>query len=266
MPPEGDVRSMSVTELEIGARARNALRKIGVRTLGELSRVSSEELLASRCVGWLTVEEIIRALAAYGLSLRDSPFLAGGGRHSGRDRETIDPRFVAFAREPWENLHLPVWVLDLCPRTLAWLEQRGILSVRDLVETTADDLWLLARDADLPLDRTVEMLDELFVRFRAFGLSFSPQRLPRLEFCLPSGGPEFLSSYRIDEFCLLAETVFRLEHAGLHTLGDLRGRPGSVTAEVEHWPEEPRLQAHALMAMVDRGGVAVPDPPALSTP
>ena len=58
-----------VTDFELSVRARNALRKMNIRTLGDLLRVSEAELRSFKNLGDASIEEIKAMLAQRGLRL-----------------------------------------------------------------------------------------------------------------------------------------------------------------------------------------------------
>jgi DNA-directed RNA polymerase subunit alpha len=66
---EGDDRL--IEELEIGVRAYNCLKRAGIQTVGDLIQRSESELNAIPNFGKRSTEEVIEALNALGLSLRD---------------------------------------------------------------------------------------------------------------------------------------------------------------------------------------------------
>lgn len=70
--PGGDpeLLSRSVTELELSARSRKCLQRLGVTTLGDLASRTEQELLAIKNFGQTSLNEIKRRLTEAGLSLR----------------------------------------------------------------------------------------------------------------------------------------------------------------------------------------------------
>jgi DNA-directed RNA polymerase subunit alpha len=65
-----DIVSRSVTELELSARSRKCLQRLGITTLGELASRSEQELLSIKNFGQTSLNEIKRRLSELGLSLR----------------------------------------------------------------------------------------------------------------------------------------------------------------------------------------------------
>jgi DNA-directed RNA polymerase subunit alpha len=68
-PAEGDERL--IEELEIGVRAYNCLKRAGIQTVGDLVTHSESELNAIPNFGRRSTEEVMEALHALGLHLRD---------------------------------------------------------------------------------------------------------------------------------------------------------------------------------------------------
>ena len=68
-PSEGDDRL--IEELEIGVRAYNCLKRAGIQTVGDLVQRSESELNAIPNFGKRSTDEVMEALHALGLNLRD---------------------------------------------------------------------------------------------------------------------------------------------------------------------------------------------------
>lgn len=247
-----DARATRIDAIGLSVRSYRGFLELGIRTVGDAPRVSAGELMATRCFGRLNLQEVREALGTLGLALRGDPAPVSSEADTTAESlgSAVFTWFSRFAGEPTAHMGMPVWVLDLCPRSLAWLTRRQIRTVRDLVGSTADDLWLLALAEDLPLDEVLKHLDEVSVRLASFGLRLRSAFPLREEFHLPAGRPEQLADYRLDEFRLRAETVLRLRSAGVRTLGDLRVRAAELDRELATWPPETRTQAHALLALL----------------
>lgn len=65
-----DVLSIPVEDLGLKGRPRNVLKAMGIRTVGELAKVSQMELYDQRSFGTGGVNEILGKLSQYGLTLR----------------------------------------------------------------------------------------------------------------------------------------------------------------------------------------------------
>ncbi len=64
---------MSVDELGLSTRSRKCMDRLGVSTMGELTRLSEDDLLAAPNFGRTSVAEIKTKLTALGLSLSETP-------------------------------------------------------------------------------------------------------------------------------------------------------------------------------------------------
>lgn len=60
-----------ITELELSVRSLNCLKRAGVRTLGDLAKLTKEKLMKMRNMGRKSVDEIIAMLKQYGIELQD---------------------------------------------------------------------------------------------------------------------------------------------------------------------------------------------------
>jgi DNA-directed RNA polymerase subunit alpha len=70
----GGMENFPIEELELGVRSYNCLKRVGIETIGDLVSKSENELGAIPNFGKKSIEEVMDALAAHGLTLR-----GGGG-------------------------------------------------------------------------------------------------------------------------------------------------------------------------------------------
>jgi DNA-directed RNA polymerase subunit alpha len=70
---EADKLSLAIEELDISSRAMNTLKKLGINTIGDLVKMSEEDLKEAKSIGRKALKEIKEALAEYGLELAPSP-------------------------------------------------------------------------------------------------------------------------------------------------------------------------------------------------
>src|SRR6516164_8381534 len=61
------VLEIPVTDFELSVRSRNCLKKMNIRTLGDLTRVNEQQLLSSKNFGETSLNEIKQILGAKGL-------------------------------------------------------------------------------------------------------------------------------------------------------------------------------------------------------
>jgi DNA-directed RNA polymerase subunit alpha len=70
-PEQGDAMQKRIEDLELSVRSRNAMRNLGVETLGDLSKLSEKDLMVVKNFGQTSMNEVKEKLAEYGLSLAD---------------------------------------------------------------------------------------------------------------------------------------------------------------------------------------------------
>jgi len=67
------LHSKSVAEFDFSVRVRRSLQRFGVATVGELTQLTKEDLLAIRNFGPTSLIEVQARLAEFGLSLKLGP-------------------------------------------------------------------------------------------------------------------------------------------------------------------------------------------------
>jgi len=67
--PRGDGASVRVADLELSARSRKALDRLGMETLGDLAKMTEEKLLACKNFGETSLNEVKQVLRRHGLTL-----------------------------------------------------------------------------------------------------------------------------------------------------------------------------------------------------
>ena len=70
---EEDKLSLAIEELEISSRATNTLKKLGIHTIGDLVKMTEQDLKEAKSIGRKSLKEIKDALAEMGLELAPSP-------------------------------------------------------------------------------------------------------------------------------------------------------------------------------------------------
>ena len=68
-PPSSDGQSVTIADLELSARSRKALDRLGIETLGELANLTEERLLGCKNFGETSLNEVKQVLRRYGLAL-----------------------------------------------------------------------------------------------------------------------------------------------------------------------------------------------------
>ena len=127
------VLEIPVTDFELSVRSRNCLKKMNIKTLGDLTRVSEQQLLSSKNFGETSLQEIKEMMASKGLRLGQS--LEEGGHYEMRYRpqQPLSPEEQAVLGKPVSELNLSV-------RARKCMNRLGINNLSDLVNRTADEL------------------------------------------------------------------------------------------------------------------------------
>ncbi len=126
------ILSVPVTDFELSVRSRNCLQKMGIRTLGDLTRTTESELLASKNFGETSLVEIRDMLTSKGLDL-------GQFAH---ERIESEPSYDLSSLSPDEQalLNRPISDLNLSVRARKCMVRLGLSTVGELVRKTGDDL------------------------------------------------------------------------------------------------------------------------------
>jgi DNA-directed RNA polymerase subunit alpha len=127
------VLEVPVTDFELSVRSRNCLKKMNIRTLGDLTRVSEQQLLSSKNFGETSLAEIKEIMASKGLHLGQS--LEDGAQHELRYRpqQPLSPEEQAILNKSVSDLNLSV-------RARKCMNRLGINTLGDLVARSADEL------------------------------------------------------------------------------------------------------------------------------
>ncbi len=123
-----------VTDFELSVRARNCLKKMEIRTLGDLLKVTEHELMAYKNFGETSLTEIKQMLTARGLRLGQG--LEGGGYMFKRPERYAELREIAGD----EILSSPVATLELSVRARKALQLLNVQTVGDLASVTEAEL------------------------------------------------------------------------------------------------------------------------------
>ena len=70
---EGKHSSISIEELELSVRAYNCLKRANINSLGELLKLTYDDLMNIKNFGKKSADEVIERLRQFGLGLADSP-------------------------------------------------------------------------------------------------------------------------------------------------------------------------------------------------
>src|SRR5262249_1628092 len=127
------VLEIPVTDFELSVRSRNCLKKMNIKTLGDLTRVNEQQLLSSKNFGETSLAEIKEMMATKGLRLGQS--LEEGAQHDLFRRPA-----QALSGQEQATLNKPVTDLNLSVRARKCMNRLGINTLGDLIQRTADEL------------------------------------------------------------------------------------------------------------------------------
>ncbi|MEM1166987.1 MAG: DNA-directed RNA polymerase subunit alpha C-terminal domain-containing protein [Planctomycetota bacterium] len=122
-----------VTDFELSVRARNCLKKMNIRTLGDLLRVTEAELMGYRNFGEASLIEIKEMLQTKGLRLGQ-----GLDDQHRRIRKQVADSLRGSGNE--QSLNKPVSELGLSVRARKALQLLGIATLGDLAARTEAEL------------------------------------------------------------------------------------------------------------------------------
>ncbi len=123
-----------VTDFELSVRARNCLKKMEIRTLGDLLKVSENELLSYKNFGETSLVEIKHMLTARGLRM-------GQGAEGGHVSRVHQDRYEELLNHaPEQILKQPVSALNLTVRARKALQALNIQTLGELAIRTEAEL------------------------------------------------------------------------------------------------------------------------------
>ncbi len=151
------VLEIPVTDFELSVRSRNCLKKMNIRNLGDLLRITEQELLSYKNFGETSLNEIKALLAQKGLRLGQS---AEAGTQPPRRPQS------PVSDIPPEILAKHVNDLELSVRSRKALQRLNINTVAELVARTQDELLGCKNFGETSLDEIKEQLAKLNVTLR----------------------------------------------------------------------------------------------------
>jgi len=152
--------NMPVTDFELSVRARNCLRKMNIRTLGDLLKVTETELLSYKNFGDTSLVEIKEMLTLKGLRLGQS--IDNGGM-SKAHAEVLE---ALKGEAPEYVLSKPISQLNLSVRARKALQQLGIGSLGELAIRTEAELMGIKNFGATSLVEIKEVLQQNGLNFR----------------------------------------------------------------------------------------------------
>jgi len=121
-----------VTDFELSVRSRNCLQSMDIRSLGDLTRISEQELLSGKNFGETSLNEVRELMRQHNL-------VVGQNMHQKARGETAAP---ARDMSPEEQAMLSMTIADMqfSVRSRKCMARLGITTVGELVQHTPDEL------------------------------------------------------------------------------------------------------------------------------
>jgi DNA-directed RNA polymerase subunit alpha len=128
-----------VTDFELSVRSRNCLRKMNIRTLGDLTRTTEAALLASKNFGETSLAEIKEMMSSKGVRL-GMALEAVDRVGLVRAHQAASPPMIELSQEERAALAKPISDLSLSVRAKKAMSKLNIQSLSDLIQRTGDEL------------------------------------------------------------------------------------------------------------------------------
>ena len=152
------ILNIPVAQFELSVRSRNCLQKMGIETIGDLTRVSEQELLNSKNFGETSLVEIKEVLANKGLSI-------GQFAHDSAPKdEPIDMSHLS--QEEQAMMERPIGDLNLSVRARKCMTRLGLNTIGELLRKNGDELLECKNFGITSLNEIREKLTEMGLRLR----------------------------------------------------------------------------------------------------
>lgn len=149
-----------VTDFELSVRSRNCLRKMNIRTLGDLTRTTEAALLASKNFGETSLSEIKEMMTSKNLWLGMA--LEGGGQAAAAHHDEPE----SLSAEDRAMLAKPIGDLNLSVRARKCMTKLGINTMGELLSHTGDELLECKNFGVTSLNEVREKLRELSLKLK----------------------------------------------------------------------------------------------------
>lgn len=152
----------SINEIELGSRARNCLKELGVETLDDLVRLTEADLKKAKNFGETSLEEVKDALARHGLRLGMLP-----PKTAEVEAEVGEGESEQVAAADSGTLNKSIDEFEVSGRVRRALKNLGINTIRDLTQKTRDDLLSLKNFGKKSLEEVEQALAKLGLSLKA---------------------------------------------------------------------------------------------------
>ncbi|HAY78801.1 MAG TPA: RNA polymerase subunit alpha domain protein [Planctomycetaceae bacterium] len=152
------VLNVPVTDFELSVRSRNCLQKMGIMTLGDLTRTTEHELLSSKNFGETSLIEIRDMLSSRGLDL---------GQFANDSSEPEPPVDMSHLSPDEQALmDRPIADLNLSVRARKCMVRLGLTTIGELLRKSGDDLLESKNFGVTSLNEVRDKLTQLNLKLR----------------------------------------------------------------------------------------------------
>ncbi len=152
------VMSISISQFELSVRSRNCLQKMGITTLGDLTRVTEIELLNSKNFGETSLVEIREMMGNKGLMI---------GQFAHQNEEEQEPVDLSHLTPDEQALmDRPMSDLNLSVRARKCMTRLGLTTIGELIRKSADDLLECKNFGVTSLTEVREKLEQASLKLR----------------------------------------------------------------------------------------------------
>jgi len=150
--------SRPITDFELSVRSRNCLSGMDIDTLGDMTTISEQELLAGKNFGETSLTEIRELMSVHGLSI-------GQNLH---EKSLTEPAYSPQDLSPAEQATMsrPVTDLNLSVRARKCMTRLGITALNQLVSRTPDELLSSKNFGVTSLNEIRQKLGEMGLKLR----------------------------------------------------------------------------------------------------
>ncbi len=152
------VMSIPISQFELSVRSRNCLQKMGVNTLGDLTKVSELEMLSSKNFGETSLVEIREMMANKGLSIGQFAY-EKETEVEPLDTSNLTPDEQALLERPMSDLNLSV-------RARKCMTRLGLTTIGELIRKSGDDLLECKNFGVTSLNEIREKLQQVGLKLR----------------------------------------------------------------------------------------------------
>lgn len=152
------VLNTPLADFELSARSRNCLERLGLDTLGDLTRITEAELMASKNFGETSLKEVRTILESRALQVGQGVEDKRAAPQTVKREDLSDEQ-----RSVFDN---PITDLNLSVRARKCVSRLGLSSIGELMNRTPDDLLSVRNFGVTSLNEIRQQLAEMGVALR----------------------------------------------------------------------------------------------------